>query len=65
MGARLLADVRHQAHEAGTLDGVLDGTLECGTIPASLATEHLALTGAKFLEGLHVLVVDEGRPRAA
>src|SRR5262245_12102081 len=61
----LLADVRHQRHEARPLDGVLDGALEGGAVAAALAAEQLALAGAKLLERLHVLVIDEGWPRAA
>src|SRR5262245_46186758 len=60
-----LADVGHQSHEAGALDGVLNGALEGGAVSAALAAEQLALAGAQLLERLHVLVVDERRPRAA
>src|SRR5205814_4885716 len=67
-GARVvssLADVREEGHEAGPLDGVLDGPLEGGAVTAALAAKELALAGAELLEVLHVLVVDERRPRAA
>src|SRR5262249_54008263 len=52
-------------HEPGALDGVLDGALEGGAVAAALAAEELALAGAQLLERLHVLVIDERRPRAA
>src|SRR5262249_53415412 len=64
-GGGSLADVRHQRHEARSLHSVLDRALKRGAVAAALAAEHLALTGAELLERLHVLVVDEGRPRAA
>src|SRR3954454_18812453 len=60
-----LADIGHERHEAGPLDGVLDGALEGGAVAAALAAEQLALAGAQLLQGLHVLVIDERRPRAA
>src|SRR5579872_5222820 len=59
----LLADVGQQSHEAGPLDGVLDGALEGGAVAGALAAEHLALAGAELLQGRHVFVIDEGRPR--
>ena len=63
-GSDLLADVGQQGHEAGPLDGVLDGALEGGAVAAALAAKHLALAGAHLLQALHVLVIDECRPRA-
>src|SRR5436190_4866926 len=60
-----LADVRQQGHEAGPLQGGGDGPLEGGAVAGPLAAEQLALAGAELLEALHVLVVHEGRPRAA
>ena len=59
----LLADVGQQGHEAGALDGVLDGALEGGAVAAPLPRKHLALAGAELFERLHILVVDERRPR--
>src|SRR5262245_31563671 len=59
------ADVRHEGHETGPLDRVLDGALEGGAVAAPLAAEELALAGAHLLETLHVLVIHERRPRAA
>src|SRR5262249_56887599 len=46
-------------------DRVLDGALEGGAVAAALAAEELPLAGTHLLEALHVLVIDEGRPRAA
>src|SRR3954471_22083940 len=61
--AGLLADVGQQGHEAGPLDGVLDGAPEGGAVAAALAAEQLALAVAQPLQGRHVLVVHERRPR--
>ena len=60
-----LADVRQESHESGLLDGVLDRSLERGTIAGAFAAEEFALAGAHLLEALHVLVIDERGPRAA
>src|SRR5262249_3066964 len=62
--SELLADERQEGHEAGAFDGVLDGALKGGAVAAALAAEKLTLAGAHLLETLHVLVIDEGRPRA-
>src|SRR5258707_11377673 len=59
-----LADVWHQGHEAGALDGVLDGALERGAVAAALAAEDLTLAGAELFQCLHVLVIDERGARA-
>jgi len=61
----LFPHVRHQGHEPGSLDGVLDGALEGGAVAAALAAKNLALVRAQLLERLHVLVIDERRPRTA
>src|SRR5262249_23752404 len=58
----LLADVGHQRHEAGPLDGVLDDALGAVAVAAELAAEELARAGAELLQRLHVLVIDESRP---
>src|SRR3954469_20891426 len=63
--ASSLADVRQQGHEPGPLQGGGDGPLEGGAVAGPLAAEELALAGAELLEALHVLEVDERRPRAA
>src|SRR5262245_54509538 len=60
---RLLADVGHEGHETRTLDRVFHGPLESGAVAAAFTTEELALARAHLLEALHILVVDEGRPR--
>src|SRR5260370_30169284 len=60
-----LPDIGHQRHEACAFDRILDRALERGTIAGALAAEELALTGAKLLQRLHVLVVHERRPRTA
>src|SRR5206468_8631157 len=62
---RSFADVGHQRHEAGALDGVLDGPLEGGAVAAPLAAEQLALAGAELFQGLHILVIHKSRPWAA
>ena len=41
------------------LDGVLDRSLERGTVAGAFAAEEFALAGAHLLEALHVLVIDE------
>src|SRR5258708_34133861 len=61
----LFPHIRHQSHEPRPLDGVLDSALEGGAVAAALAAENLALVRAQFLERLHVLVIDERRPRTA
>src|SRR5689334_9733571 len=61
----LLADVRQQAHEPGPLDRRGQGPLVGGAGAGALAAEQLALAGAHLLQIGHVLVIDEGRPRAA
>src|SRR5205085_11043162 len=53
------------AHEPGPLDGGAEGPLVGGAGAAPLAAEELALAAAHLLEVDDVLVVDEGRPRAA
>src|SRR5205823_4544886 len=60
-----LADVGHQRHEAGPLDGVLDRPLEGGAGAGALAAHPLALVVAQLLQGHHVLVIDGRGPRAA
>src|SRR5262249_47760354 len=62
---RLLADVRHEGHETGSLDRILDGALEGGTIAAAFAAEELPLTRAHLLQARHILVVHVSRPRAS
>src|SRR5579871_4705031 len=61
----LLADVGHQRHEAGAFDGILDGALKGGAVAAAFAAEQFALAGAELFERLHVLVINERRPRAS
>src|SRR5262249_2933103 len=61
----LIADVCQEGHEAGPLDRGADRALKRGTIARALAAVELALRGAEFLQRGHVLVIDEGRPRAA
>jgi hypothetical protein len=58
----LFSDIRQERHKAGAFDGVLDGALERGARAAPLSAIQLALAGAQFLEPLHVLVIDVGRP---
>src|SRR5438034_8899241 len=60
-----LADIRQQGHEPRPLQRGGDGPLEGGAIAGPLAAEQLALTRAKLLEALHVLVIDERGPRTA
>src|SRR5262245_24417401 len=61
----LLADVGHQGHEAGPLDGQARRPLKRGAVARALAAEQLTLAGAHLLERLNVLVIHKGRPRAA
>jgi hypothetical protein len=61
---RLFADVRHESHETSPLDGVFHGALKSSAVAATLSAEELALTGAEFLEPLHVFVIDISRTRA-
>src|SRR5437879_4913021 len=61
----LLADVRHQRHEAGPLDRVLDRALEGGAVAAAFTAKELALAGAHLLHALHVFIIDKRGPRAA
>jgi hypothetical protein len=61
----LLPHIGYQSHEAGTLDCILDGPLESSAIAAAFAAEELALAVAQLFQGLHVLVIDKGWPRAA
>ncbi len=44
----VFADVRHQGHESGTLDRVLDGALERGAVTAALAGLEFSLASAEF-----------------
>src|SRR5271156_3405092 len=60
----LFAHVRHQRHEPCPLDGVFYRTLESCAVAAALPAKELALAGAHLLQALHVLIVDERRPRA-
>src|SRR5215510_2716021 len=62
---RSIADVGHQRHEAGPLDGILDRALERGAVAAAFTAHHLTLHIAELLQGCHVLVVHEGGARAA
>jgi hypothetical protein len=61
----LFTNVRHERHETRPLDRVLYGTLKGSAVATALAAEELALTGAKLLEALHVLVIHERWPRTS
>lgn len=61
----LLTNVWHEGHETSTLDRVLDGALEGGTVTGAFAAENFALAGAKFLKCLHVFIIYKGRTRTA
>src|SRR5438876_4692988 len=54
----LLADVWHQRHKPGPLDGGATGPLKGGAVAAALAAEELALAGTELLQARHVLVID-------
>ena len=60
--AELLARVRQQGHEAGSLDGFRHGVLADGRATALAAADDLALPIGELLEQFHVLVVDVHRP---
>jgi len=60
-----LPDIGHQGHEAGTLDGVFDRSLEGSAGATPLLAVQLALAGAQLLETLHVFVIHISRPGAA
>ena len=57
--------LREQGHEARPFDGVLDSTLKGSAVAAAFAAEEFALAGAELLQGLHVFVIHERRPRTA
>jgi hypothetical protein len=61
---RLFPYKRHQSHEAGTFDRVLDGALKSSAVAAALSAKYFSLAGAKFLQALNVLVIDKCRPGA-
>src|SRR5207244_1619621 len=65
LGTSSLADVWHQRHEACPLDGILARPLEGGAVATALPAEELALACAQLFQRLHVLVIHEGRSRAA
>src|SRR5438874_123648 len=61
----LFADVGQQGHETSPFQRRGARPLKRGTIARTLAAEQFALAGAELLHALHVLIIDESRPRAA
>ncbi len=59
----LLAGVRQQGHEAGSLDRLGHGVLADGRASALAAADDFALPVGELFQQFHVLVIDVHRPR--